>query len=78
MYECFELPEYLLALQVSPEVSALRKPDHAPEIVAAKAREVLELAALAATSGAEVWPIDADRPLHEVTLEAKRRLWDVL
>jgi hypothetical protein len=78
MYECFELPEYLLALQVSPEVSALRKPDHAPEIVAAKAREVLELAALAATSGAEVWSIDADRPLHEVTLEAKRRLWDVL
>lgn len=78
LYERFEIPEYLLALHVSPDVAARRKPDHTPNVVAAKARAIIDLSALAAASGTEVWSIDADRPLSEVILGAKRRLWDVL
>ena len=78
MYRRFRLPDHLFVLQAKPEVSAERKPDHALDVIVAKSRAILELGTLAAGRGAAVARIDADRPLDEVILEARTRLWDVL
>ncbi len=80
MYRRFRLPDHLVLLEVSPEVSIGRKPDHKPEVIAAKSRATLELATLAETAGEipHVIRVDADRPLDQVLLDIKRELWDVL
>jgi thymidylate kinase len=78
MYRRFRLPDHLFVLQAKPEVSAERKPDHALDVIVAKSRAVLELGTLAAACGAAVARIDADRPLDEVMLDTRSRLWDVL
>jgi len=79
IYRRFRLPDSLVVLQVSPEVSVLRKPDHLPDVLAAKGRATLEVAGLAEASGeVAVIRIDADRPLDEVLLDLEARLWDVL
>jgi thymidylate kinase len=80
MYRRFELPNYFVVLQVTPEVSADRKPDHRPDVLVAKGRAVAEMATLAETSGlpVKVIRIDANRPLDAVLVDVKGRLWDVL
>jgi thymidylate kinase len=80
MYTDFRLPDRIVVLQVSPAVAESRKPDHVPEVLAAKTAATVRLADLA---GSELGPggvirIDADRPLEEVLLEVRRRIWDVL
>jgi thymidylate kinase len=78
MYRRFGMPDHLVVLQVSPEVSIRRKPDHRPEVLAAKSRAAVELAELAERAGVDTIRVDADRPLDEVLLELERRLWGVL
>jgi hypothetical protein len=78
-YAGFGLPEHLIVLRVSPEVSIDRKPDHRPEVLTTKSRAAAELAELARRSGrTNVIEVDADRPLSEVLLEVERSVWDVL
>lgn len=79
-YRRFGVPDHLIVLLVSPHVSAERKPDHAPEILAAKGRAAQELAAIAEASaeGIDLIRVDADRPLDEVLAEVKERVWDVI
>lgn len=78
MYRRFGMPDHLVVLQVSPEVSSRRKPDHRPDVLEAKSRAAVELAELAERAGVDTIRVDADRPLDAVLLELKRRLWDVL
>ncbi|HSL46389.1 MAG TPA: hypothetical protein VK897_23345, partial [Anaerolineales bacterium] len=47
LYEKMRPPEYLVILDVSPEVSFQRKPDHDPEVLEAKSQLIAQLAALA-------------------------------
>jgi hypothetical protein len=80
IYKSFGLPDYLFVLDVSPEVSAYRKPDHSPELIREKSRAAVELAELAEMRNASVRVIkvDANRPLVHVLREIQRKLWDVL
>jgi hypothetical protein len=80
LYRTFGLPDHLVVLHVSANVAAARKPDHRPEVLAAKGRAADELGGLAERSDAAIGPIhvDADRPLDAVLLDLKRSLWDVL
>jgi thymidylate kinase len=79
LYRRFRLPDGMVVLQVSPEVSVLRKPDHLPDVLAAKSRATLDVATLAEANGeVDVIRIDADRPLDQVLLDIQARLWDVL
>lgn len=79
-YRRFRLPEDLVMLLVRPDVSTRRKPDHDPEVLAAKSRATAELATLAEYGGPppRVTRIDANRPLDAVLLDVKTRLWDAL
>lgn len=78
LYRSFGLPDLLVVLHVSPEVSAGRKPDHRPEILAAKSGAADELAVLAERTETPVIRVDADRPLDAVLLEIEGKLWDAL
>jgi thymidylate kinase len=80
IYKGFRLPDYLVVLDVSPEVSADRKPDHSLEILREKSRAAIELAALAEMryGPAGMVKVDANLPLPHVLQEIKRRIWDVL
>jgi len=80
MYRRFRLPHHLVILQVSPQVSLSRKPDHRSEVLAAKSRAVAELATLAerARPPVNVIRVDADQALDAVLLEVKTGVWDVL
>ncbi len=67
-------------LNVSPDVSLDRKPDHSLEILREKSRAAVELGALAEmrNESVRVFKVDANLPLDHVILEIKRVLWDVL
>lgn len=80
IYKRFGLPDTLIVLDVSPEVSVDRKPDHSLEIVREKSRAAVELAAIAEMrlGAVRVCKVDANRPLAQVMLEIKRKLWDVI
>lgn len=80
MYRRFKLPDCLIVLQVTPKTSAIRKPDHRRDVLVAKSRAAGEVATLAESSGlpVNVIRIDANRPLDDVLLDIKGRLWDVI
>jgi hypothetical protein len=80
LYRAFGLPDHLVVLHVSADVAAARKPDHRPDVLAAKALAADELARLATRSDVATRTIcvDADRPLDTVLLDLKRRVWDVV
>jgi thymidylate kinase len=80
MYRGIAVPDHLIVLGVSPEVSADRKPDHAFDVVEAKSRAAAELATLAerGKEPVSVIRVDANRPLEGVLLEVKTAVWDVL
>jgi thymidylate kinase len=79
-YEGLGLPDVLVFLLVSPEVAAGRKPDHRPEVLAAKTTAAEELAALAELPGAtkRSLRVDATRPLDEVLLTVEGGVFDAL
>lgn len=67
-------PGQLFVLQVSPDVSLARKPEHDRDRIQAKSRALTELQGADRT----VISIDADRPLDAVLLEIKTRIWSLL
>jgi thymidylate kinase len=74
IYRQIRLPDHLIVLHVSPDVSVQRKPDHKREMIETKyqALQHMERADLCATE------IDADQPLHQVLLQVKTTVWDLL
>ncbi len=80
VYAAMRLPDFLCVLQVSPDVSLARKPDHQRAPIEAKARAVDELIAMQ-TSGVDapnLIPVNADLPLEVVLRQLKERIWQVL
>lgn len=73
-YEKILPPEQLFVLQVSPDVSLARKPEHDRDRIQAKSRALTELQGTDRT----VISIDADQPLDAVLLEIKTRVWSLL
>jgi thymidylate kinase len=69
------VPDLVIKLQVSPEVSAGRKEDVSLESLARRA-EVVNRVHFA--NGARVASLDANQPLEQVLLEVKRMVWEVL
>jgi ABC-type dipeptide/oligopeptide/nickel transport system ATPase component len=78
-YRAFGLPDHLVVLNVDPVIAVDRKPDHLPELLAAKSQAVIELARFAELRHPEVDVInvDASRPLEEVLTEVRSKVWDV-
>ena len=80
LYRKIHPPEFLFVLEVSPEVSHQRKPDHQPATLEAKSRAVAALTSRA-TDGDHplpLFPIDANRPLEEVLSQLKTKIWELL
>ena len=67
-------PQHVVVLDVSPDVSRGRKPDHKPEAIEEKSQAIrrMDRNALALTE------IDADQPMDEVLLQVKSTLWHLL
>lgn len=72
-------PDQLVVLDVSPEVSMQRKPDHRREAISAKSRAVRELAATTSRgAGFNLALVDADEPEDAVLQRLKAHVWRVL
>ena len=73
-------PDFLFVLNVSPEVSMQRKPDHQRPVVEAKSRAVGDLASKAERGARKsgVIHLNADLPFEEVWSQLKTRVWEVL
>jgi thymidylate kinase len=69
------VPDIVIKLHVSPEVSAGRKQDVSLDSLARRA-EVVNRVQFA--GGAKVVHVDADQPLEQVLLEVKRIVWEAL
>jgi hypothetical protein len=74
IYRRIRPPDQLFVLQVSPAVSAQRKPNHKPEILETKSHAVSQME----RHGLRMTDVDADQSLEQVLLEIKTRLWDLL
>jgi hypothetical protein len=72
-------PNYLVVLNVSPEVSLRRKPDHQLAAIEAKSRAVSDLTAADHGHGTfDVIHVSADLPLEEVLRQLKQSVWQVI
>jgi thymidylate kinase len=80
LYDKIRPPDYLAILDVSPEVSLQRKPDHKQDVVEAKSQLIRQLIALAESelSGFRTIHLNADLPFDEVFMEIKRKVWEIL
>lgn len=79
LYKRFAPAGYTIILDVTPEISQQRKPDHTLETIRGKDASIRELQARLRASNAASWSIqDADLPLDEVLLQLKRKIWAVL
>jgi hypothetical protein len=74
IYRRIRPPDQVFVLQVSPAVSAQRKPDHKPEILEFKSHAVNQME----RDGLRMTEVNADQSLEQVLLEIKTRLWDLL
>jgi hypothetical protein len=78
-YRKMHLPDYLLVLEVDPEVSIERKPDHNVEILSAKNRAIKDLI----NAGVDMQDtylihINANLPFQDVLRQLKSEVWDLL
>lgn len=80
IYRQISPPRHYLLLNVSPEVSLQRKPDHDPTAVTAKAQFLTQFAAEMEGNDAKVnlLTINADLPFAEVERQLKTAVWQVL
>ncbi len=80
LYDNMRAPDYLFVLEVSPETSLQRKPDHHRTAVEAKSQTIGELVALAESGAAKfnLVAINADHPMEEVIAQLKTKIWEVL
>jgi thymidylate kinase len=80
IYRQIAPPDHYIVLDVSPEVSLQRKPDHDGEAICAKShllRRIIETAGHQSTSF-NLIRIDADLPFAEVVNQLKRNVWQLL
>ena len=66
--------ESVFVLQVSLETALTRKPDHKPEMLAAKNQAIRQMT----RDNIELIDIEVEKPLDQVLLEVKSILWDLL
>ncbi len=80
LYRQIRPPEFLLVLEVSPEVSFQRKPDHHPSVLQAKSSAIAALTSRAREGAIalKLFAIDANRPLDEVMGQLKSKVWELL
>jgi hypothetical protein len=79
LYKRIRPPDFCLVLNVSPEVSTNRKPDHDPEVVAAKCRFINELGTLdEKKNGWNFIQINADLPYEVVYHQIKTTVWNIM
>lgn len=80
LYRQIQMPDLLLVLEVSPEVSLERKPDHDWEAIEAKKIALGKLASLveAAPKKVRVSYINASLPLETVLGQIKQEIWGAL
>jgi thymidylate kinase len=80
LYDKIRPPDYVAILNVSPEVSLQRKPDHKQNVVEAKSQLIQQVMALAESDsrGLRSIHINADLPFEEVFLFLKRKVWEIL
>jgi hypothetical protein len=74
LYRQITTPDHFIALQVRPEISHLRKPDHNYEIITKKA-DALD-AAISTLPGLMV--VRADEPIEQVVRQVKSIVWGCL
>jgi hypothetical protein len=73
-YQRIPPPERLLILQVSPEVSISRKPDHRRLEIEAKSQAMRDLVG----NDYDLIEVDADQPLEQVLNQVKSNIWSLL
>lgn len=79
-YQKMNLPDYLLVLDVNPEISIQRKPDHNEAILSAKNRAVSDLleGKGSNTHGEKLIQIDANLSYDDVSKQLKSTIWEIL
>jgi thymidylate kinase len=80
LYHDMRLPDTLFVLDVGPDVSLQRKPDHNRATVEAKIRAVNELMAMADADASEfsVVHLNANLPFEDVSSQLRAKIWEVL
>ncbi|MGE5073593.1 MAG: hypothetical protein ACM3MF_09205 [Anaerolineae bacterium] len=79
VYRKFSPADYTIVLQVTPEVSNGRKPDHSLSTIRAKDACIQQLKSELRGKPASKWTIqDADLSLEDVLLQLKRKIWAAL
>lgn len=79
IYDRMVAPDHLILLDVSPDVSVQRKPDHDRAVVEAKSRVIRDLAhGRRPCPTSHVIHIDANRPQDDVLRELKSTIWQIL
>jgi thymidylate kinase len=80
LYDRIRPPDYLAILNVSPEVSLQRKPDHKQDVVQEKSQLIHQMMTLAESEsrGLRSIQLNADLPFEEVFLQLKRSVWEIL
>lgn len=78
LYRNFHQPDHLIVLNVHPDISLQRKPDHRWETILAKNSALSELTSrLAANPAQGNWiPLNANLSLDEVIRQLKMEVWD--
>jgi thymidylate kinase len=74
IYKMILFPDIIIALDVSPEISNIRKPDHDIETITTKSEAIRNFD----RDGLRVTMIDADLPLESVLLSIKSSIWENL
>ena len=78
LYDRIRPPDYLAILDVSPEVSLKRKPDHKRDVVEGKSQLIRQMLDLAESRGLRSIHLNADLPYEDVFLQLKRKVWEIL
>jgi thymidylate kinase len=79
IYTRFGSPDFLIILDVTPEISARRKPDHSLETIRSKKKAIEKLASKLQEASTDKWAtLNGDLPLEDVLLQLKRKIWAIL
>ena len=80
LYRRFDFLDLIIILNVNPEVSVERKPDHSFETIQAKYSALSRLKTELAKDGNnwEWVPVDANNPIEQVLLDIKTAIWSEL
>lgn len=74
LYQRISPPDHIFILNVSPEISKLRKPDHNIKVLQNKSQVIKEFN----KDGLHITEIDSDKSLDQVLFTIKSVLWDIL